>query len=1010
MNIQLTTAQRLQQELINGFITDLEKQIQQGNGAAVNADLGNMLNGLFETFDRNKDAKFNANELTGLTGHLRQLNNDQNIAQLFATNGQLNFATTSKVDITGDGRFNGQEDLVALQQIIASRSSTNTSQTVNPASSNTVSAGVGNPTNGVNHFNSRGSFFVTESGFTILTDTNVGGHQTDIYDNAGKMITRIWGDPHVGDGTTAASGWNWHFGNDSTFILPDGTEIMFNTEGNVNNNVYVTTGLYIKSGNDVYQTGQDFGTKTTGVASDAKTRNSSITKLAMNATEFDATYADAGSDANGAGVFAWTKSANNGVGGWAILTNGGIFQDVKNEDWGVYLQAGKASFDGQYDGQVSVSKAQMIAALDGDAVRSFQSLSNSPAGSQIVAGSNPPIKADDLFLNYYFKEGAETKELRAFSDMISNGSSAEKLSVLDNYIRNGTEVPLTDDQENKFLNYLITPATSGLAKTYLALIKNNAAPEKFELLDKLAKGEYSLNETQEDTFFDFLIDFQNAKLAETYAEIIKKGGNQSSITYLEDYAKGDLDIALSINQENQMLDYLGGSENSNIARSYVNFIQANATEGDLKILNDIYQKSNNIKEPIEPEDLKFFKTLQDLTNEYQLQISPQQFLEYLDHTGFDDINQIVAKIATHVETDNNSIKTQNGTSLAKDLLRVMVDPVKYDLSTNYKDGSVLIFKDILELQLKSLGELNQNDPKVIQSIKYASDRLALIEADLDPITGPLNQAQRNLYKVFTNGFPAGQTPTEAQSLAAVGLITTGGNFGSNVTFITNYARFVSSGDTTSANNLVEIANYFGSKPEYAGSIRSFTDTNLDTKTISTAKEIINFTKMLDAQNSPDLAGVILTANRSFLLDTMLKKKDNIFDPATESDLTKSFFQSLKEIFNEKPDSIDNINYSDFARNAISKFSNDLKANGVVNRNSFTTILVKDIDRGFLGIYGNDGIAQMQIDVFEGMLSFYQSQIQQENAKPEPNTSKIGQWQSQINANQTAINALRGTLS
>jgi hypothetical protein len=142
---------------------------------------------------------------------------------------------------------------------------------------------------------------------------------------------------------------------------------------------------------------------------------------------------------------------------------------------------------------------------------------------------------------------------------------------------------------------------------------------------------------------------------------------------------------------------------------------------------------------------------------------------------------------------------------------------------------------------------------------------------------------------------------------------------------------------------------------------------------------------------------------------MLKKKDNIFDPATESDLTKSFFQSLKEIFNEKPDSVDNRTYSDFARNAISKFSNDLKSNGIVNRNSFTTVLVKDINRGSLGIYGNDGIAQMQIDVFEGMLSFYQSLIQQENAKPEPNTSKIGQWQSQINANQSAINALRGTL-
>ena len=117
MNIQLTAAQRLQQELLNGFITDLEKQIQSGTpAAAVNADLGSTLNGLFSTFDKNKDVKFNANELTGLTGHLRQINSDQNIAQLFTTDGQINFNTASKIDITGDGKFTGAEDLVALQQ------------------------------------------------------------------------------------------------------------------------------------------------------------------------------------------------------------------------------------------------------------------------------------------------------------------------------------------------------------------------------------------------------------------------------------------------------------------------------------------------------------------------------------------------------------------------------------------------------------------------------------------------------------------------------------------------------------------------------------------------------------------------------------------------------------------------------------------------------------------------------------------------------------------------------
>jgi hypothetical protein len=471
MNIQLTTAQRLQQELINGFVTDLEKQIQQGaTGITVSADLGNTLNGLFATFDKNKDAKFNASELTGLTNHLRSVNTDQNIAQLFTADGQLNFATTNKTDITGDGKFNGQEDLVALQQIIGSK--TSIIQTAPQASTLTnngqIKSGTGNVPGGLNNFNSKGAYFVTTDGTTILTDVNVGGSTTMIYNSAGKMISRIWGDPHVED-DSGVGGDDWHFGNDSTFILADGTEIMFNTEGNFNNNVFVTTGLYIKSGNDVYQTGQSFGTSMTGVASSSGARNSSISKLGISATEFDAQYADAANDKNGAGVFAYSTQANSGRGGWAAMTDGGNFRDVKYENWGNYLKAGQASFKGQYDAQVSVNKAQMIAALDGDAVRSFSSLANSPASSQIIAGSNPPIKADDLFLDYYFKAGANTKELKAFSDMILNGSSAEKLSVLNDYIRNGADITLTDTQETKFLNYLVTPATSGIATTYFLI-------------------------------------------------------------------------------------------------------------------------------------------------------------------------------------------------------------------------------------------------------------------------------------------------------------------------------------------------------------------------------------------------------------------------------------------------------------------------------------------------------------------------------------------------------------
>ena len=462
-----------------------------------------------------------------------------------------------------------------------------------------------------------------------------------------------------------------------------------------------------------------------------------------------------------------------------------------------------------------------------------------------------------------------------------------------------------------------------------------------------------------------------------------------------------------------MLTYLGGSKNSNIAKSYVNFIQASAKEEDFNILNDIYKKSNNIKEPIEPEDITFIETLKDLTT-MGVNIAPTQYLEYLDTTtiSLSDINQLVAQIATYVETSTSSSTTQNARDLCTDLLRIMIGAEKYYLATEYAGiDAKIISKDILGIQLKELEKLDGNDSDIVAAINYANKRLASINADLNPGTTTLTAEEEMSYKAFVAGFPVGQTPTAAQSAAATALITTGGNFGNNLAFLTNYGKFVSSGDTTSADNLVEIANYFGSKPEYASIINSFRNAYLDAESISTAKEIIDFTKILDAQNSPDLTSLISNINNDFVINTVLRGVGNIFNSATESDLTKDFFQSLKDTFNNKPASIDNKTYSTFANNSIYYFSNDhLRLDGVVYSNSLTAAFVKEINEGYpMGIYANDGVAQMQIDVFEGMLSFYQSQIQQENAKPEPNTSKIGQWQNQINSHQTAINSLRSTL-
>jgi hypothetical protein len=138
-----------------------------------------------------------------------------------------------------------------------------------------------------------------------------------IYDREGTQITRIWGDPHVeeADGQT-----NWHFGEDSTFILPDGTKICLNTEPD--GGEWYVVGAEIISGSSRYHWGEG---GESGMSRDGK--------------EWDATHADSSEDAS-AGVFALQDN-----GEWAVMGDDGRFYDITAETWEDYLSDKDIDYD-----------------------------------------------------------------------------------------------------------------------------------------------------------------------------------------------------------------------------------------------------------------------------------------------------------------------------------------------------------------------------------------------------------------------------------------------------------------------------------------------------------------------------------------------------------------------------------------------------------------------------------------------------------------------------------------
>ncbi|MEO1175148.1 MAG: hypothetical protein AAFX94_24295, partial [Myxococcota bacterium] len=153
-------------------------------------------------------------------------------------------------------------------------------------------------------------------------------HKIFIYqqDEAGQWQghTRISGDPHVytsqngEDVINKEGGWDWHYGEDSTFILPDGSKIATNSvETKPGSGIFYNRGIDIQSGDQRGFSGLSFEgeMRTAGVTNDR--------------VEFDEANVD--TKGTSGGVFAMVGND------WAKLDPNGQAAMVDHESWDGYL-------------------------------------------------------------------------------------------------------------------------------------------------------------------------------------------------------------------------------------------------------------------------------------------------------------------------------------------------------------------------------------------------------------------------------------------------------------------------------------------------------------------------------------------------------------------------------------------------------------------------------------------------------------------------------------------------
>jgi hypothetical protein len=338
------------------------------------------------------------------------------------------------------------------------------------------------------------AFFKTKGGYKIVTTVNKGHDKVTIYNKDDEQITKIWGDPHVNEhGVT-----EFHFGDDSTFILDDGTEIYVNSafaknysEGakkHGDTGVQYARGLYIIEDNDLYHVGRDLTDQKNSLEKE-------FVKYEGEGRRWDGMHSDKG-ELKGAGVFAWSLEANQGAGGWAYQAENGKWQDVAKESFGTYKK--KTSFEDQSDGNVRISRAARIAALDGKQVTHFGFI-------QQVEGIDDETRKsyEDQYLEY-LDGGYDPKIPQEFARLFQLGKDPgqEKVDVFDKFT---DSFPIFNKEQNKtFVEYLQDAPTHHYAETYLNFVNNGVPKQNLDILDMMMDNKVELTRTLKESDFETL--------------------------------------------------------------------------------------------------------------------------------------------------------------------------------------------------------------------------------------------------------------------------------------------------------------------------------------------------------------------------------------------------------------------------------------------------------------------------------------------------------------------------
>lgn len=601
---------------------------------------------------------------------------------------------------------------------------------------------------------------------------------------------------------------------------------------------------------------------------------------------------------------------------------------------------------------------------------------------------------------------------------------------------------VTREEGNSFMNYLKAPSSATddplvFANTFLNIAKNtpDAATRsaKLQALEDFFNNDLpNFDKSQEAKFCSYLVN-ANVGIAQKYADLVKNGASPEILDALDSYATNAATYHFTDAQEEKFLEYLGGSKNANIAKSYVNLLASGASEGSLGVLDDIYRGSGSTTRVLTASDLEFKTKLDTIGS--RVPLSGDTYNRIVSGFGTTDptkLNSILDGILSLSTSTDPSVQvdlaifTNRLSEIVKDPLRALYQTANNESYTKSSfDNTTFakypaLTKSLLEIQSGALSTMSPTNEAVVQAKALNTLLQGYAEAGSGGGSGgggsggggvdTLSPLERNCYNAFAMMFTRnGTAPTAAQSQAAVDLIKGDFKLADNATFMIAYGRLVAGGESTAASNLAEVARFVGNKSGYDALIDGFTNTEISPEAANSAHVAISFARHLMEVDGTNYSGISNQVAK-FVVSSILDGKGG-YSGSSDAGATDRFFGALYNSMSQiLPGGVaagmNPADYSSYVSKAVDEFGKQLyMANVSPTPNDLQRIISGDSAyRASLGL-NNAGAAALQREIYAAMKEYVISQITAENAKAEPNQSRLSALSSQRDQYQAAIDAL-----